>query len=277
MPVTGYGAGNRPLAVAHRGGAGIGLENTMQACQRSWALGVRYLEVDIRLTRDGMPVLFHDATLERACGRPVAVADLTLEQLSQVELAPGVWVPTLADVLHAFPGANLMIDIKDPAAIAPVADLVDSFGAAARSCFTGGWDRHLKLARDRLPAAQSNLGWGRMTSLIVCGRTRLKVSRFGSGATFVHLPFRLGRFQSYVPRLVHAAHDLDLRVMVWGIEDPATMHRLLDEGVDGLITDRPDLLRDVLIAREQWTRPGDLAPVNPGVTAEAFAPRSRER
>ncbi|UDY24654.1 glycerophosphodiester phosphodiesterase family protein [Nocardioides sp. Kera G14] len=250
--MTGYGSGTLPIAVAHRGGAGIGLENTMEAFRGSLALGIRYLEFDVRMTYDGVPVLFHDPTLQRIAGRPEAIADLTLEELSMVELAPRVWVPTLADVLHAFPQANLMVDLKDPAAMAATLDLIEHYDASSRVCLTGGWDRTLKLARDRFPDVHSNMGWGRMTTLLTCGRTRLKASRFRSEATFVHVPYRLGRVRSYVPRVVEIAHDLDLRVMVWGVEEPATMHRLLDEGVDGLITDRPDLLRDVLIERGQW-------------------------
>lgn len=228
----------------------------MEALRRSHALGIRYLEVDVRLTRDRVPVLFHDPTPVAVTGRAVPVAQMTLAEIGEIELAPGVWVPTLADVLHGFGDANLMIDIKDPAAMGPVLDLVDDFGAAQRTCFTGGWDRHLRLARDRFPDIHSNLGWGRMTMLMAGGHTRLRAARFGSRATFVHLPYRLGRFRSYVPRLVALAHDLDLRVMVWGVDSPNLMHRLLDEGVDGIITDRPDLLRDVLISRGQWSPAG---------------------
>ncbi|CAN5213616.1 glycerophosphodiester phosphodiesterase [soil metagenome] len=250
--MTGYGSGTLPIAVAHRGGAGIGRENTMEAFRRSTALGIRHLEFDIRLTRDRVPVLFHDQTLEAVTGMPTPITALTLEELSQVEVAPGLWVPTLADVLHGFATASLMIDIKDAAAMTPVLDIIDDFGATDRVCLTGGWDRHLRRARARFPGVHTNLGWGRMSMLLAGGHARLGASRLGSKATFVHLPYRLGRFQSYVPRLVGLAHDLDLRVMVWGVDEPSVMHRLLDDGVDGLITDRPDLLREVLISRDQW-------------------------
>lgn len=247
-----YGSGALPLAVAHRGGASIGLENTMEAFRRSTALGVRYLEFDVRMTRDGVPVLFHDPSIDFA-GAPRRIADLTLAELGQVELAPGLWVPTLADVLHAFRGSNFMVDMKDPEALGPTLDLVEHYDAVERVCFTGGWDSTLDAARERFEGIHTALGWGRMSGLLTCGRTGLRASRWRSSATFVHIPLRLGRISTYLPRVVEMTHRLDLRLMVWGVEDTTTMHRLLDDGVDGIITDRPDLLREVLVARGQWS------------------------
>jgi len=246
-----YGSGQLPLAIAHRGGAGIGLENTMAAFRRSTALGVRYLELDVRLTRDGVPVVFHDPAIFYA-GRSRRLADLTLAELSRVELAPGLWVPTLADVLHAFRDSLFMIDVKDFAVMAPALDLVEHYDAVRRVCFTGGWDSTLRLARERFEGIHTALGWGRTSGLLTCGRAGLRASRWRSAATFVHMPLRLGRLNVYLPRMVELTHRLDMRLLVWGVEDPATMHRLLDDGVDGLITDRPDLLREVLLARGQW-------------------------
>lgn len=255
--VTTYGTGTAPLAVAHRGGSGLALENTMNALRRSAALGLRYLEFDIRLTADRVPVLFHDATLDRVAGRPGRLAQLTLAQLSEVELPGGTWIPTLADVLHAFPEACFMVDLKDPAALLPVLEQLERHGACGRACLTGSFDRRITAEHGRVPASLSPK---RMTALVASGRRApIPWSRMAvRGATFVHVPFRLDRLSTYRPLLLERARALGLRTMVWGVERPEDMHRLLDDGADGIITDHPDRIRDVLIARGQWvpwTRP----------------------
>jgi glycerophosphoryl diester phosphodiesterase len=249
--VTRYGTGSAPLAVAHRGGAGLGLENTMGAFRRSVALGLRYLEFDVRLTADGVPVLFHDAALQRIAGRPGRIDELTLEQLSKVRLPGTTWIPTLADALHAFPDALFMVDMKDPKAIGPVLTQLERHHAIGRSCIAGSFDRRVTEAYGGIDASMSPR---LMSVLLACGRRApVPMGRLDlNGATYAHIPLRLDRLVTYTPRVIHRAHDLGLRLVVWGVEDAATMHRLLDDGVDGIITDHPDRLRDVLIARGQW-------------------------
>ena len=259
--VARYGEGAQPIAVAHRGGAGLGIENTLQACRRSWALGITHLEFDVWLSRDDVPVVLHDRDLTRLTGRRQRVGETTLAELSEIELAPGVWIPTVADVLHTFPTANFMIDLKDPAAMGAVLELVARYDARDRVCFTGGWDRSLRVARELFPTVHRNLGFGRMSTVVACSRLGFRASRFGADATFLHVPHRLGRVPIHHPSIVRRAHELDLRVMVWGVEDAETMHRLLDDGVDGLIVDRPDLLRDVLISRDQWEPAASRTPL----------------
>lgn len=223
----------------------------MDVFRRSMALGLRYLEFDVRMTADRVPVLFHDSTLRRITGLRHRLADLTLEQLSEIELPGRTWIPTLADALHAFPGAFFMVDMKDPAAIGPVLEQLERHDAIARSCIAGTFDRRVTAAYDGLHASMSPR---LMSALLACGRRApMPMARLElNGASYAHVPLRLDRFVTYRPRLVHQAHDLGLGLVVWGVEDSETMHRLLDDGVDGIITDHPDRLRDVLIARGQW-------------------------
>lgn len=229
----------------------------MGAFRRSADLGLRYLEFDVRLTADGVPVLFHDATLQRITGLPGRVTDLTLEQLSEIQLPGTTWIPTLADVLHAFPDAFFMVDLKDPAAIGSVLVQLERHHAITRSCIAGSFDRRVTRAHGGIDASMSPK---LMSVLLASGRRApVPMARLDlNGATYAHVPLRLDRLVTYTPRVVHRAHDLGLRLVVWGVEDSDTMHRLLDDGVDGIITDHPDRLRDVLIARGQWvpwTRP----------------------
>lgn len=255
-----YGTGPGPLAIAHRGGAALAPENTLDAFERSVALGVRYLETDVRLTADGELVCFHDEQLEARTTGWGRVADRTLAELRAVlvrgpegRLAP---VPTLAEALDAFPEACFTVDLKDQAAIAPMARLLQDPERARRVCVAGAWDGWLQLLRSQAPHVQTALGWRSLTTLISMSRAGVPVPAAMVQGRFAHVPLHLGRLPVHSARLVRLAHRLGVRVVVWTVDDPALMHELLDSGVDGIITDRPDVLREVLLARQAW-RPMD--------------------
>lgn len=246
----GYREGLGPLAIAHRGGAGLAPENTLEAFERSYALGIRYLETDVRCTADGRVVAFHDARLDRVTGRRGWVRARTLDQLTALRVRGGDHVVSLDDVLAAFPDACFTIDVKDPAVIEPLATLLRTTGAARRVCVAGmrgGWLRRLQDLTG--PELCTALSWRALAHF-----TSRPGGQYGATA-FAHVPLRLGRVPVFRDDLVVRAHDAGLRVVVWTVDDAPTMHRLLDHGVDGIITDRPDVLREVLIARDQWHVP----------------------
>lgn len=240
-----------PIAVAHRGGAGLAAENTFEAFSRSYALGVRYLETDVRRTDDGQLVAFHDARLERVTSGRGLVADRTLAQLTALPVQRGGPIVSMDDLLVAFPDACFTIDVKEPGCVPVLVDLLRDTGTAHRVCVAGarsGWLR--ELAEDVGPDLSTALPW-RALAHLASGRGR---ASYGD-ASFAHVPLRLGRVPVFRDDLVARAHDAGLRVLVWTVNDSDTMHRLLDHGVDGIITDRPDLLREVLISRGQWHTP----------------------
>lgn len=241
-----YGAESM-LAVAHRGGPGLGPENTVVAFERARALGFAYLETDVRVTSDGVAVAFHDRHLGRLTGRRGRIADLTWAQVGGLRVAGTDPVPRLEDLLAAWPEARWMLDLKQPTALPAVLRAVRRARAAHRVCLTGTWDRFLDTARlDLGPSLSTALGWRSLGALLAAR----PVDRRTAG--YVHLPARLGRRWLVTPGLVARSQDLGLRVLAWGAHEPAAMHRLLDAGVDGLITDHPDVLRDVLLARDAW-------------------------
>jgi glycerophosphoryl diester phosphodiesterase len=267
----GYAGDGGPYAVAHRGGAGLAPENTVAAFERSYALGVRYLETDVRLTADGVVVAFHDAYLRRTTGVRGRIADLTWDQVRRLRIG-GEPVPTLAEALERFPDANFTIDVKVPGSLAPLADVIRQADALDRICLAGAADGLLAEARDVLgPAATTALGWQSLTRLATCARTGRR-PRGIPAAQFAHVPLKLGRFPVFVDRLVGMAHGAGLRVLVWTVDDPALMHRLLDAGVDGVITDRPDALREVLVARDEWRAPSPYPGGRTGASNDAEAP-----
>lgn len=240
------------LAVAHRGGAGLGPENTLTAFRRSLALGFSHLETDVRVTADGVCVAFHDRTLRRVTGVAGRVADLTWTELRTLPVLGVGRVPRLDDLLTRWPGARWLLDVKQPGEVGRLVDVVRDVGAAGRVTLAGSWDATLQDACRRVGDDVSRtLGWGSVVRLL------RGVGVEPRGAQTVCLPRRLAGRRAATPALVERAHRYGLRVLVWGVDDPQEMHRLLDDGVDGVITDRPDLLREVLVARDAWL-PGVL-------------------
>ena len=254
-----YGAAQRPLAIAHRGGAGLAPENTMAAFERSYALGIRYLETDIRITADGRLVAFHDRRLHRVTGRRGSVDHTPLTRIRELRVFGREPVPTLDDLLDAFPDACFAIDVKERAAVEPLARCLRARRAAHRVCVAGSWDSWLTcLGAEVGPELTVALGWRSLVMTLSRMHLRRAPGAHPNG-TFAHVPLRMGRVAIFADHLVERAHEAGLRLIVWTVNDQPTMHRLLDAGVDGVITDRPDLLREVLIARDEWHR--DARPV----------------
>lgn len=256
-----YGEESGPLAIAHRGGMALGPENTLHTFERATALGVRYLETDVRTTRDGHVVCFHDTTLKRVTGAAGGVGDLTLGATRRLRVDGREPIPSLAEALDAFAEARFAIDLKDLAAGPALVDLLrGNPGWASRVCLAGSWSSRLLAVQAAVPEVTTALGWRALTALLAASHSGARPPARIARGTFAHVPLRLGRVPIHAERVVRRSHQLGIKVSVWTVNDQATMHRLLDAGVDGLITDRPDLLREVLIARGQWTsRPSHAA------------------
>lgn len=238
-----------PIAMAHRGGAkhpdNIGYENSMRAFRHAVGLGYRYLETDVHATSDGVVVAFHDSSLDRVTDRTGVVAELPWSEVSKARIAGNDPIPRLADVLEEWPDVRLNLDVKRANAIGPVTDLLRAHEALDRVCVSS-------FSQTRIDAVRRILGPAVCTGF---GSREVAAMRFGLGigaGACLQIPVRFGRIQVLTPRLLRRAHGGGKQVHVWTIDDPAAMHRLLDLGVDGIITDRTDVLRDVLIERDQW-------------------------
>jgi glycerophosphoryl diester phosphodiesterase len=259
-----YGSELGPIALAHRGGASLAPENTLAAFGLAAALGIRYLETDVRLTSDGHLVCLHDATLDRVSEGRGPVARHTLASLRRLRVAGREPIPTLTEALEAFPEARFTVDLKDRAAIAPLVKVLQHRDFRNRVCIAGAWDGWLATIRAGAPGVRTSLGWQSLAAVVTSVRAGMPPARCFATAEFLHVPDRLGRVQVFVERLVTGAHGIGLKVVVWTVNDQPSMVRLLDAGVDRIITDRPDLLREVLIARGQWT-PMPVAPTTTAV------------
>lgn len=245
-----------PLALAHRGGAGLpgneGIENTLTAFRRAVALGYLFLETDVHVSADGVVYAFHDDHLSRMTGVETPIASLTSEEIDQVPVAGREPVPRLADLLAALPAAHFNIDVKADGAVAPTVEVVEAAGAASRVCLASFSGRRLQQLRRLCPAAARSGGPLEVAALKL-GPVRW-VQRLAArrGVHCVQVPLRRGPLTLVTPRFVRRAHATGVQVHVWTIDEPAEMRHLLELGVDGIVTDRPDVLRDVLNERGTW-------------------------
>jgi len=241
-----------PLAFAHRGGASEHPENTMAAFGHAVGLGYRYLETDVHATADGVLVAFHDDVLDRVTDRRGVIAQLSWDDVRQARLgAEGI--PLLTDLLTAWPDVRVNIDVKHDGSVAPLVAVLEQTGAQDRVCvasFSGKrLDRFRALTAGRVCTATGPLDIARLR-LAGLGRA-LARGRFAAACTQV--PVRQGPVVVADRRFVAAAHRRGLPVHVWTIDDPAEMERLLDLGADGIMTDRPTVLKEVLLRRGQWS------------------------
>lgn len=241
-----------PLAFAHRGGASDGDENTAEAFERAVKLGYRYVETDVHATADGVPVVFHDATLDRVTGHAGALSSLSWADLRSVRIGGAALVPRLDEVLDAWPEIRFNIDIKADPGVAPTVETVIRSGAADRVLLASFDDRRLARARALAgPSIVTSLGSRSVARLRLASLAGLPL-RLPASVAAVQVPPRLGRLTVVDHRFLSLAHRMGLQVHVWTIDDPAEMERLLDLGVDGIMTDRLTVLRDVYRARGLW-------------------------
>ncbi|HSJ85183.1 MAG TPA: glycerophosphodiester phosphodiesterase [Acidimicrobiia bacterium] len=252
-----------PVAIAHRGSRLLWPENTMVAFSGAVSLGFRHLETDLHLTSDGVLVCHHDPTVARTTDGSGRVSDLTFAQLSALDagyrhVGPdghtfrgmGVRVPALEEAVLAFPEVSFVVDLKTDGLIEPLHRLIESVGLHDRLIVGSFSDRRLgefrALSRGRVATSTG----------ATSSRSWLFASRIGRGvrgeARALQLPARSRGVRVVDRRLVRAAHARGLQVHVWTVNATSEMIELLDLGVDGIITDRPDLLKQVLLERGVW-------------------------
>ena len=267
-PRTGYRFLDEPaergavLAFAHRGGALhpdlLGLENTLTAFRSAVDLGYRYLETDLHATSDGELLTFHDARLDRVTDRVGAIAELPYAEVATALVGGREPIPRLIDLLERFPDVCFNVDLKSPHAIEPLVDLIVGMGVQDRICVASFTERVVRAfrvrarARSPVPVATA---CGTAAAVAVAfaplGR-RLPDLLRDTGVAF-QVPHRFrGKVGVVDARFVERAHASGRQVHVWTIDDREEIELMLDLGVDGIFTDRTDVLREVLVERGLW-------------------------
>jgi glycerophosphoryl diester phosphodiesterase len=248
-----------PIALAHRGFSLAGLENSMVAFQGAVDLGYRHVETDVHATADGVAIAFHDPALDRVTDTTGRIASLPWSQVRQARIGGTEPVPTLAEVLHAWPDLRVNLDIKAADAVEPAVAVIEREHAHDRVLVTSFNDarRRAVLARLSRPVATAG-GTGVVVRFLAGVRARSPwlVARALRGIDCLQVPERQGRVGVVDETTLAAAHERGVAVHVWTVDDPGEMRRLLDLGVDGLVSNRADLLREVLTERGQWPPQG---------------------
>lgn len=244
-----------PVAMAHRGGALEQPENTWASFSHAVELGYRYVETDVHATSDGVVAVIHDPSLDRVTDRQGLVGTLPWSELSQVRVAGDQPIPRLDEVLGAWPDLRWNIDAKHDQVVEPLIQVIRRARATERVCVTSFSDRRITRVKQALGEGLcTGMGPRSIAALRAAswlppsGAAGLRWRRFGA----TQVPVSYGRWAVVDPRFVRGAHRLGLAVHVWTVDDEVTMDRLLDLGVDGIMTDRPSLLRQVLTRRDQW-------------------------
>jgi glycerophosphoryl diester phosphodiesterase len=244
-----------PLAFAHRGGGlgdGTTLENSMAAFQAAIDLGFRHIETDVQGTRDGVAVIFHDSSVDRTTDGKGAIRDFTWKDLSSIKLGGIEAIARLDDVLDTWPDLRLNIDAKSPASVPLLADAVIRHRAFDRVCLAAFSHRSVMELRRRVgPRVATSFGRVEIGVLRLLPGGWLR-SRLVGPAQVTQVPVRRGPLEIVTPGFIRRMHEHGKQVHVWTIDETDEINRLLDLGVDGIFSDRIDVLKAAYVARGIW-------------------------
>lgn len=250
--------------MAHRGFSRDGLENSLVAFAAAVDLGFTYLETDVRTSSDGELLAFHDERLDRVTDATGLLAETPYSRVRDARIAGREPVPRLEDLLGSFPHARFNIDVKTDAAVAGLGDVLRRTGCDGRVLVTAFGERRrvaalAEVRRAGLRDVATSASSVRTGPALLGARGGLRpvVRAALGGVDAVQVPVRHSvagvGVRVVTAAFVDAVHRAGAQVHVWTVDEPRQMHALLDLGVDGLITDRADLLREVLESRGQWT------------------------
>src|ERR1044071_3624739 len=256
------GDAGRPLVIAHRGGAGLWPENTLYGCERAAALGVDVIETDVRATRDGELVIFHDDGVGRTTDATGTVGSFTLAELKRLDAAyrfspdggrtfphrgSGVTVPTLREVFKALPRMRFNIEPKQtaPSIAAPLRRLLREYGTTERVLVASFSGAALEEFRRECPEVATSAATGEAASFLTLYRAGLAAS-YSPPMQALQVPEYAGGLHILTRDFVESAHARNLRVHAWTVNAEGDMRRLVETGVDGIMTDYPDRLLKLL-------------------------------
>jgi glycerophosphoryl diester phosphodiesterase len=251
-----------PLLIAHRGGSGLKPENTLAAfldADSLWKADM--IELDVHATADGHCVVIHDPTVDRTTNGSGAVAAMTLVELQELDAGyhftpdggntfplrgQRIHVPTIEEVFAALPSMRFTVELKTAAAQVPLFRAITEYQATNRVIAAGERNAYRTLFHAYRGAISASLE--QALPFYLMHRLRL-TAFFRMRADVVQMPEYYRGRRMLTPRLVADAHARGIAVHIWTVNDIADMHRLLDWGVDGLISDYPDRLAQVLHER----------------------------
>ena len=239
--------GHNFYGFVHRGGGEEKTENTLDAFQYSSDLGFVYMETDVQSTSDGKVVIFHDSDLKRVAGLNKRVSDLTFKEIKEVDLILGGRIPSLEETLSSFPNLRFNIDIKVDSAVEETIRIVKNHHALNRVCLAA-------FSTNRLNRIRHLTGSDLCSSMGQAEVVRLLLNSYGlnfkaSPGFCAQVPVSQFGITIVTKKFIQKVHDLNKLIHVWTIDETEEMYRLIDLGVDGLMTDKPTVLKEALVAR----------------------------
>ena len=232
----------------HRGGDEVKTENTLEAFQCSSDLGFTFMETDVQFTKDSEVVIFHDIDLKRIAGIEKKISELSIKEIKSIDLITGGKIPTLDELLYSFKDLRFNIDIKVDSAVEKSVKIIKSHGALNRTCLAA-------FSSKRLDRIRNLAGEDACTSMGQLEVSKLVMKSYGFPfkkqlGMCAQVPTNRWGLPVVTKEFIKEAHAQNKLVHVWTIDDPKEMHNLIDMGVDGLMTDKPSILKKVLIERD---------------------------
>lgn len=239
-------------AFAHRGGASDAPENTLAAFQRAVDLGYTFMETDVHATSDGVLLAFHDDDLRRTCGVEGRISEMPWEAVKNARVDGSEPIPTFDEIITTWPTLRWNIDCKSDDALPHLVNALKRHSILDRVCLGAFSDRRLRTLRAELgPEVATSLGPKGVARLRLAASLG-RAMRFPDGVYAAQIPAKQGPVPLDSEKFIDIAHASGLHVHYWTIDDPAKMAQLLDRGADGIMTDRPATLKQVLIERGAW-------------------------
>jgi glycerophosphoryl diester phosphodiesterase len=254
-----YLALEHPIRFAHRGSRVLWPENTMDAFQGASDLGYRYFETDVRISRDGVVVVFHDKTLDRTTNGTGLVSDWLFEDLRHLDAAwsfdpehgyplrgSGIGISSLDELFATFPDIHINIDLKGKGLEWPVAEIIQSHGRQDRTLIGSFVDRRIaRFRRVTSGTVATSAGPSAVSAMWTASRRGRTIER---PVAAYQVPFDY-RSLKIDQKYVDAIHRAGAQIHCWTVNAADDMQRLLNMGVDGIVTDRPDILNEVMRER----------------------------
>lgn len=242
----------RPIAFAHRGGTSAAPENTMRAFEDAVQLGYTYVETDVHATSDGVLVAFHDPDLKRTCGIDATISGSTWDTIKAARVDGTDPIPLFTDLLNTWPHIKWNIDCKSDEALAPLIDVLEHNDCFDRVCIGSFSDRRLRTIRKHFgPKLCTSMGPREVTQFVLKSNARVPLPQ-PSDALAAQVPVKQGPIPVVTPRSIALAHEQNIAVHVWTIDDPVEIAELIGMGVDGVMSDDTRALRDVFMAKNIW-------------------------
>ena len=228
---------------AHRGGSEEAPENTLESFSYAIGLGSSYIETDVQLSADGIPYIFHDDDLSRLLNMNVKFNSLHSDQIEKLRLFESYQIPKLETALTQFPNALFQIDLKTDEVALPAMKVIENLNAFDRICIASFSSNRLQKVRKKFPDTCLSMGPKEILKLLLASFGLYNKTIYGD---CLQVPIYHYGIKLVTRRFVKYVQSIGLKIHVWTINDENTMRKLIDLGVDGIITDRPKLLKEVL-------------------------------